>query len=77
MRQLKEFGYRAIDVDGASAALALLERQEVAVLFSDIVMPGEMDGFEMARHALVRWPAMKVVLTSGFPETKVNGKWAR
>ena len=36
-------------------------------------MPGAIDGFELARQVMARWPHMKVVLTSGFPEAKVNG----
>ena len=36
-------------------------------------MPGGISGYDLARTALARWPAMKVVLTSGFPETKLNG----
>jgi hypothetical protein len=37
-------------------------------------MPGELDGFGLANSILTRWPATKVLLTSGFPETKINGK---
>jgi CheY-like chemotaxis protein len=36
------------------------------VLFSDIVMPGKMNGFSLAREAKRRYPAIKVLLTSGY-----------
>ena len=36
-------------------------------------MPGGVSGYDLARTAQAHWPAMKVVLTSGFPETKLNG----
>jgi hypothetical protein len=35
-------------------------------------MPGELDGFDLAKQATARWPALKVLLTSGFPDTKLN-----
>lgn len=73
LRQLADLGYRALEADSAAAALALLERERVDLLFTDIVMPGEIGGFELARQVLTRWPSIKVVLTSGFSETKING----
>jgi DNA-binding NtrC family response regulator len=42
-------------------------------LFTDVVMPGAMDGIELARIAVERWPTLKVVLTSGFPEARIGG----
>jgi YesN/AraC family two-component response regulator len=36
-------------------------------------MPGNIDGLELARRVTARWPQVKIVLTSGFPETKING----
>ena len=67
MRQLAELGYRAIGANGAVAALAILERQRVDVLFTDIVMPGPLDGIGLAALTLKRWPSVKIVLNSGFP----------
>jgi PAS domain S-box-containing protein len=74
-RQLKELGYRVIEADGAAAAMAVLESRNVDLLFTDIVMPGELDGFELARRVIARWPRIKVVFTSGFPEAKVDDKF--
>jgi PAS domain S-box-containing protein len=73
LRQLRELGYRVLECDHAAAALELLEREPVDLLLTDIVMPGGLDGVELARLARERWPALKVVLTSGFPQARVNG----
>ncbi len=74
VRQLKDLGYTVIEADGADAALAILAREPVALVFTDIVMPGALDGFGLASSILERWPSTKVLLTSGFPEAKINGK---
>jgi PAS domain S-box-containing protein len=74
MRQLAELGYRPVEADGPAAALISLENEKIDLLFSDVVMPGSIDGFALARRALERWPAIKVVLTSGFPGTKLDDR---
>ena len=73
-RQLTRLGYRVIEAQDAAAALESLDVEEIALLFTDIVMPGAMDGVELAREAMARWPGLKVVLTSGFPELRLNGE---
>jgi CheY-like chemotaxis protein len=62
-----------LEAEDAQTALRVLETERVDVLFTDIVMPGGTSGYEIARTVLSRWPAIKVVLTSGFPENKING----
>ncbi len=47
--------------------------EPVDLLFTDIMMPGGMSGYDLAKNAVARWPSLKVLLTSGFPETKLNG----
>jgi PAS domain S-box-containing protein len=71
LRQLTELGYRVLEAGAAAAALEVLAAEEVALLFSDVVMAGDMNGVELARLAMTRWPDLKVLLTSGFPETRV------
>ena len=73
LRQLRGLGYRVIEADGADAALRLLAEQPVDLVLTDVVMPGKLDGHGLAREALARWPGIKVLLTSGFPETSANG----
>ena len=70
--QLKELGYRLLEAEDGPTALRILDAEPVHLLLSDVVMPGGLSGYDLARVALARWPAMKVVLTSGFPETKLN-----
>ncbi len=54
-------------------ALSLLEADgPFDLLFSDVVMAGKADGFDLARHVAARWPATKIVMTSGFPDTKTG-----
>jgi PAS domain S-box-containing protein len=72
LRQLRELGYRPIEAEGPAAALAILERETIDLLFSDIVMPGPIDGVALVQLAMERWPAVKVVLTSGFPGAKLD-----
>ena len=71
--QLTDLGYRVLQAERAAVALEILARETVDLLLTDIVMPGGMDGFELARQVRMRWPAVKVVLTSGFPETRIAG----
>ena len=73
MRQLNDLGYRVLEAPDGAAALKILEREPVDLLFTDIMMPGGMNGYDLAKNAVARWPSLKVLLTSGFPETKLNG----
>ena len=77
MRQLTELGYQPLEADGPAAALAMLEAGKVELLFSDIVMPGPIDGIGLAQQAIERWPDLKIVLTSGFPGTKLDDQLGR
>jgi PAS domain S-box-containing protein len=71
-RQLRELGYLAVFAENARTALGLLERNsDIRVLFTDVVMPGGMSGIELAREATARWPHVRVLLTSGFPEARM------
>ena len=73
LRQLRELGYRVLDCDRAASALDILQREHVDLLLTDIVMPGGLDGVELARIARERQPTLKIVLSSGFPQARVDG----
>jgi PAS domain S-box-containing protein len=73
VRQLTELGYRVLEAEDAATAFRVLEGEQVDLLFTDVVMPGGTNGYEIAFAVQARWPAIKVVLTSGFPEHKING----
>jgi PAS domain S-box-containing protein len=64
---LKELHCHVISVAGASEALAALEKGDVDVLFSDVVMP-EMSGVELARAARQKNPDLPVLLATGYSE---------
>ena len=60
-----------MEAASADEALQILERHgDVEVLFTDIRMPGSMNGLELARVVHNRWPAVKILVTSGdtFPK---------
>ena len=73
VRQLNDLGYRVLEAPDGAAALKALASEPVDLLFTDIMMPGGMSGYDLAKNAVARWPSLKVLLTSGFPETKLNG----
>jgi PAS domain S-box-containing protein len=67
-RQLTELGYTVRQAESAMPALAILSGAEsVDLLFTDVVMPGGMDGLDLAYRARQMRPDLKVLLTSGFP----------
>ncbi len=64
---LKDLGYEVRHVSAAAAALEALEGEPgFDLMFSDMVMPGEMDGIELAREVGRRRPDLPVLLTTGF-----------
>jgi PAS domain S-box-containing protein len=73
VRLLRDLGYRVLESDCAAAALEQLALGQADLLLTDIIMPGGLNGAELARMARERWPALKVVLTSGFPQGRVKG----
>ena len=72
-RQLESLGYVVFEAESAAAALPVFESRIIDLLFTDVVMPGGMTGFELARAVLATRPAMRVVITSGFPDMKLEG----
>ena len=59
-------GFMAVEAANADEAVAILEsRSDIALLFTDIQMPGSMDGLGLARTVHDRWPAIKIILVSG------------
>jgi len=63
---LESAGFQVLEADTADEAVALLERHPgVHLLFSDIDMPGSMDGLELAEIVHSRWPRIGLLLTSG------------
>lgn len=68
VRQLMELGYTVLEAEGPQLALALLaEGARVDLLLTDVVMPGGISGWELARDATRLRPGLRTVFTSGFP----------
>jgi PAS domain S-box-containing protein len=72
VRQLAGLGYGVLQAEDGKTALAILAGRPVDLLFSDVTMPGGMNGFELARAALEQHPDTAVLLTSAFPEARLN-----
>ena len=63
---VEDAGFTAVQAVNADEALAILEsRSDISLLFSDIQMPGSMDGLTLAHAVHARWPSIKIVLVSG------------
>jgi two-component sensor histidine kinase/CheY-like chemotaxis protein len=63
---VEDAGFTAIEAVNAEQALSILEsRSDISLLFSDIQMPGSMDGLKLAHAVHNRWPSIKIILVSG------------
>jgi PAS domain S-box-containing protein len=70
--RLRSLGYQVIEADNGKAALAALAgHPELALIFTDVVMPGGMNGDELAEAALVQRPDVKILFTSGYAEPAI------
>lgn len=67
-KMLEDLGFRVHRAANAREALALLQARRFDVLFSDVVMPGGMNGLELAREAASLAPKMPIILASGYSE---------
>jgi CheY-like chemotaxis protein len=62
-------GFEVVEAGNADEAIEVLEsRRDITVVFTDIQMPGSMDGLKLARAVRGRWPPIKIVATSGHVE---------
>jgi CheY-like chemotaxis protein len=63
---VEEAGFIAIEARDADEAVILLEsRNDITLLFTDINMPGSMDGLKLAHAVRNRWPPIKILVVSG------------
>jgi two-component sensor histidine kinase/CheY-like chemotaxis protein len=63
---VEDAGFTPIEAVNADDALAILEsRSDIELLFTDIQMPGSMDGLKLAYAVHKRWPSIKIILVSG------------
>jgi len=74
---LQELGYRVLDANNGRRALEILQTEtDVALLFTDVVLPDGLDGRELAREAQRRRPGLRVLFTTGYTRNAVihNGR---
>jgi CheY-like chemotaxis protein len=63
---VEDAGYAPIEAIDADEAVKILEsRSDIALMFTDIQMPGSMDGLGLARAVHKRWPPIKIIIVSG------------
>jgi PAS domain S-box-containing protein len=66
---LEDFGYELVEAgDGFEALAKLQEMPDIDLMFSDVVMPGGMNGFDLAQAASGMRPGLKIVHTTGYPK---------
>jgi CheY-like chemotaxis protein len=74
-RQLTELGYRVREAELADAALGILmSEDQVDLLFTDLMMAGTMDGFDLAAQSVRLRPNLGILLTSGFPGARAPAR---
>jgi CheY-like chemotaxis protein len=63
---VEDAGFTSVEAVDADEAVAILEsRSDIALMFTDIQMPGSMDGLKLAHAVRERWPPIKIILVSG------------
>src|ERR1044071_1119629 len=66
MAMVEEAGFEAIAASDADEAIQILEsRSDIRAVFTDVHMPGSMDGIRLARVIRSRWPPVALIVTSG------------
>ncbi len=74
LKMIEDAGFEVIDAADADEAIAILEsRSDIRVVFTDIHMPGSMDGLRLAHAVRNRWPPIKIIVTSARGLTKERG----
>ena len=63
---IEEAGFSVLEASDADDAIRILEtRRDITVIFTDIEMPGSMNGIKLAHAVRDRWPPIKIIATSG------------
>ncbi len=77
VRSLENDGFDVLEASNADEAIILLNAHpEVRLMFTDIDMPGSMDGLKLATAVRDRWPPVKIIVTSGHREMRTDAsRW--
>jgi CheY-like chemotaxis protein len=66
VKMAEDAGFEVLEAANADEAIEILEsRNDIRVVFTDIHMPGSMDGLKLAHAVRHRWPPIKIIVTSG------------
>jgi CheY-like chemotaxis protein len=66
LRLVADAGYEALEAENADKAILILEaRPDIHLVFTDVGMPGTMDGIKLAHYIRQRWPLVKLIVASG------------
>jgi len=72
LTQIQSLGYTTLSASNGAEALAAIDSgKPIDLLFTDIIMPGNMNGRELAKQAAIRRPEIKVLFTSGYTENAI------
>jgi two-component system, response regulator PdtaR len=83
VQMLQDAGFAVLEASNADDAMGILEvRNDIRAVFTDINMPGTLDGLRLARAVRGRWPPIHLILTSGLISPKedefpANGRFIR
>ncbi len=68
---IEDAGFTAYEAANADEAIRILEQHsEIRLIFTDINMPGSMDGLRLAHYVRRRWPPVKIIVTSGLVKVR-------
>ena len=71
VEMIEAAGFDVVEAANADEAMKILEvRLDITVVFTDIQMPGSMDGLKLAAAVRGRWPPIKIVATSGIVDVR-------
>jgi CheY-like chemotaxis protein len=66
LKLVADAGFEALEADNADEAISILEaRSDIHLVFTDVGMPGTMDGIKLAHYIRHRWPLVKLIVASG------------
>jgi CheY-like chemotaxis protein len=66
VKMIENAGFEVVEAANADEAIEILEnRRDIRVVFTDVQMPGSMDGLKLAHAVRDRWPPIKIIVTSG------------
>jgi CheY-like chemotaxis protein len=83
VQMLEDAGFSVVEASNADDAMGILEmRNDIRAVFTDISMPGTLDGMRLARAVRGRWPPIHLIVTSGLISTNegdlpIGGRYIR